>query len=384
MKNSYYYLLIATTYAVLRIGVSWAEFSYNKLKKEMEVKKDIQSPPQVLHKPSIPWWIRLYLSAYSAITDASRRRNGTVNRRLLSMFIVKSPPTRNPVNGVKSSDVTVDPSRDLWFRLFVPTSTDAQDSDSLPVIVFFHGGGFAFLSADTKEYDAVCRRIARKVMAVVVSVNYRLAPEHRYPAQFDDGFDVLKFLDDEQSKGILPGNADISRCFLAGDSAGANLAHNVARRASEASFRELKVIGVVAIQPFFGGVKRTAAERRLVKVDPVVSVELTDWAWKAFLPATGEGMVVDRDHEVANVSGPRAVDISKLDFPATMVVVSGFDPLQDWQRRYYEWLKRSGKETYLLEYPNMIHAFYLFPQLPESLHVIQQVKDFIHKQCSKC
>ncbi|CAH9109980.1 unnamed protein product [Cuscuta europaea] len=220
-------------------------------------------------------------------------------------------------------------------------------------------------------------------MAVVVSVNYRLAPEHRYPAQYDDGFDVLKFLDEEQSKGILPGNADVSRCFLAGDSAGANLAHNVAKRASEASFRELKVIGLVAIQPFFGGVNRTASETRLVKVDPLVSVDLTDWMWKAFLPATGEGMV-DRDHEVVNVSGPRAVDISKLDFPATMVVVAGFDPLQDWQRRYYEWLKRSGKETYLLEYPNMIHAFYLFPQLPESLQMIQQVKDFILKQCSKC
>ncbi|CAH9109982.1 unnamed protein product [Cuscuta europaea] len=144
-----------------------------------------------------------------------------------------------------------------------------------------------------------------------------------------------------------------------------------------------RVIGLVAIQPFFGGVNRTASETRLVKVDPLVSVDLTDWMWKAFLPATGEGMV-DRDHEVVNVSGPRAVDISKLDFPATMVVVAGFDPLQDWQRRYYEWLKRSGKETYLLEYPNMIHAFYLFPQLPESLQMIQQVKDFILKQCSKC
>ncbi|GFZ18700.1 carboxyesterase 18 [Actinidia rufa] len=93
----------------------------------------------------------------------------------------------------------------------------------------------------------------------------------------------------------------------------------------------------------------------------------------------------DRDHEVINVSGPRAADISRLEkFPATVVVVGGFDALQDWQRKYYDWLKSSGKEAYLLEYPNMVHAFYVFPELPESGQLITQVADFIHKiQASK-
>ncbi|CAH9109976.1 unnamed protein product [Cuscuta europaea] len=345
----------------------------------MEAKKEVQSP----NKPSIPWRTRISFSIISAVTDATRRQNGTVNRRLLNILSIKSPATRNHVNGVKSSDVTVDPARDLWFRLFVPTAAEARDSNSLPVIVFFHGGGFVYLSADAKAYDAVCRRFARKVPAVVISVNYRLAPEHRCPAQYDDGFDVLKFLDNEKNKGILPENADVSRCFLAGDSAGGNLAHNVAKRASEASFRDVKVIGLVAIQPFFGGEERTEAEIRLANIDPLISVARTDWTWRAFLPATEGGREVDRDHEAVNVSGPRAVDISKLDFPASMVVVAGFDSLQDWQRRYYEWLKRSGKQTYLLEYPNMIHAFYIFPELPESSQLIQEVKEFIHKQCSK-
>ncbi|XP_057482744.1 probable carboxylesterase 18 [Actinidia eriantha] len=325
--------------------------------------------------PSLPWKTRITLLVLSVVTDASRRSDGTVNRSLLKVVNLKAPPNPKPIKGVKTSDVTVDPSRNLWFRLFVPTTQPPSSSSPLPVIVFFHGGGFVYLSADSNAYDAVCRRYARRLSAVVVSVNYRLAPEHRYPAQYDDGFDVLKFIDENKNP-FLPENADLSCCFLAGDSAGANLAHHVAKRASESEFRQLKVIGLVAIQPFFGGEERTESEKRLSEV---VSVERTDWMWKAFLP---EG---DRDHEVINVSGPRAADISRLEkFPATLVVVGGFDALQDWQRKYCDWLKSSGKEAYLLEYPNMFHAFYVFPELPESGQLITEVADFIHKiQASK-
>ncbi|BBH09365.1 carboxyesterase 18 [Prunus dulcis] len=73
----------------------------------------------------------------------------------------------------------------------------------------------------------------------------------------------------------------------------------------------------------------------------------------AFLP---DGS--NRDHEAANVTGPNAVDISGLDYPSTLVFVGGFDPLLDWQKRYYQWLKKSGKEAKIIEYPNSIHAFY--------------------------
>lgn len=275
------------------------------------------------------------------------------------------------MKGVSTTDVTIDPDRNLWFRLFIPT---VDHQNLLPVIVFFHGGGFAFLSPDIKSYDAVCRRFARKTPAIVVSVNYRLSPEHLYPAQYEDGYDTLQFLDDENNKGILPDNADVSRCFLAGDSAGANLAHHVALRAGESQFKKLKVMGVIAIQPFFGGEERTKAEIELAGIDPLVSTERTDWLWKAYL---GEGEGMDRDHKAINVSGPRAVDIKHKDFPASLIVVGGFDSLKDWQKRYYEYLKNSGKEVQLLEYPNMIHAFYIFPELSESAQLISQVKEFI-------
>ncbi|XP_023755672.1 probable carboxylesterase 18 [Lactuca sativa] len=325
---------------------------------------------------SLPLRTRIALSAISTFTDAACRKNGTVNRRIITLVDFKSQATSKSTNGVSSHDVVVDETRNLWFRVYVPTEHAGED---LPVMVFMHGGGFVFLSPDALPYDAVCRRFARKVPVVVVSVNYRLAPEHRYPAQHDDCFDVLKFIDDEENRSkCLPENANLLRCFLAGDSAGGNLAHHVAQRACEYNFRRLKVIGVVAIQPFFGGEERTESETRLAGT-PLVSVKRTDWMWNAFLPE-GEGF--NRDHPIINVSGPQAVDVSEINLPPVMVVVAGFDVLRDWQKRYYEWLKKSGKEVYLFEHPNMCHAFYIFPELPESGQLIDQVKDFIHKVSS--
>ncbi|GAA0163611.1 deacetylase [Lithospermum erythrorhizon] len=246
----------------------------------------------------LPWRTRLSVMIVSCIFNATCRSNGTINRRIFNFFELKSSPSPStPIDGVTSTDISVDPLHNLWFRLYIPTSTT-----TVPVIIFF------------------------------------------------------------------------SWRFCRG-----NLSHHVALRACQYEFRKLKVIGVVAIQPFFGGEEITEAEERLRKIDPLINLELTEWMWKAFMPPD-EG---DRDHEVINVSGPKAVDISKLNFPPVLVVIGGFDSLQDWQTRYYEWLNKSGKEAYLVEYPTMVHAFYIFSELPESALLISEIKDFMSKQLSK-
>lgn len=138
----------------------------------------------------------------------------------------------------------------------------------------------------------------------------------------------------------------------------------------------------MAIQPFFGGEERTKSEMELAGVDVMVTTQRTDFMWNALM-GDEYGEAWDRNHPMINVSGPKAADISKVDLPATMVVIAGFDSLKDWQRRYYEWLKNSGKEAYLVEYPTMIHAFYIFPELPESTLFITELKNFIAKLSSK-
>ncbi|CAN8277356.1 unnamed protein product [Cochlearia groenlandica] len=319
-------------------------------------------------KLTIPLKTRIAVSLVTKFTDAAQRHDGTINRRLLSLLDFRAPPNPKPINTVSSSDFVVDPSRDLWFRLYTPHAV--VSNHRIPVVVFFHGGGFVFLSPNSHPYDNVCRRFAKSLPAYVISVNYRLAPEHRYPAQYDDGFAVINHLAANRGE-ILPENADLTRCFFAGDSAGGNIAHNVAIRICDrriSSSAAVKLIGLISIQPFFGGEERTESEKRLVGM-PLVCSERTDWCWKAMLP---EG--ANRDHAAANVA---AVEISDLDFPETMVVVAGFDPLSDWQRRYYEWLKLSGIRVTLFEYPNMFHAFYIFPELPESGQLMQRVKEFV-------
>ncbi|MCL7040639.1 hypothetical protein MKW94_006952 [Papaver nudicaule] len=343
--------------------------------------------------PILPWKTRIALSILSRVTDFTRRDNGTVNRSLMNLLDITKQIPSQPVRGLNIADITVDPSRNLWFRLYTPTdetaklpagttaAEDAAATGNLPVFIFFHGGGFAFLSAASIGYDVVCRRFARENSAIVVSVNYRLAPEFKYPCQYDDGFDVLKFIDSKQCK-EFPANADLSRCFLGGDSAGANIAHHVTVRASNSTttFQELKIIGLIQIQPFYGGEERTESEIRLRNA-PLVSLPRTDWLWKVFLP---DGS--DRNHEAANVFGSdKSVEDMKRNpnFPHTLVVIGGFDPLQDWAKRYYEGLKKCGKDVDLIVYPNGVHAFYCFPELPETDLLFKEIKDFITKKCLK-
>ena len=225
------------------------------------------------------------------------------------------------------------------------------------------------LSPSSQLFDDLCRRLAKELPAVIVSVNYRLAPEHRCPASYEDGVDVLKFLDENP-----PANADLTRCYIVGDSAGGNIAHHVTARAGEHNFTNLNIAGVIPIQPYFGGEERTESEIQLAGA-PLVSVERTDWCWKAFLP---EGS--DRDHPAANVFGPKSSDVSGLKFPKSLVFMGGFDPLRDWQESYCEGLKGNGKEVKVVDYPNAMHSFYAFPDLPESTLFMRELQDFIYPQ----
>ncbi|OMO77538.1 Alpha/beta hydrolase-3 [Corchorus olitorius] len=324
----------------------------------------------------VSWKERMYRSMVSFGINFSRRSDGTINRLIMNLFDLKAPPSKQPLDGIKTLDTMVDSTRNLWFRLYIP-STTTEDAN-MPVIIYFHGGGFAYMSANSIGCDNLCRRLSKQTGAVIISVNYRLTPEHKYPCQYEDGFDVLKFIDiSNSSLEAFPSYANLNQCFIAGDSAGGNLAHHVTVKACEYEFRNMKFIGLIAIQPFFGGEERTESEIRLTDA-PIISVKGTDWLWKAFLP---EGS--DRDHPASNVFGPKSVDISRLNFPATMVFVGGVDILHDWQIRYYEGLKKCGKEAYLIEYPNAFHSFYAVPEFPETALFMQDLNDFVQKQSAK-
>ncbi|OEL30297.1 putative carboxylesterase 18 [Dichanthelium oligosanthes] len=324
-------------------------------------------PPPRPGKPPLPWRARLLVGAASALHWASLRGDGTVNRFLLSLFDRAAPPTPAPVTGVASTDHAI--SDHLRVRLFTPTTAGDDDSKHHPVVVYFHGGGFVFHSAASAQFDALCRRLASAIPAVIASVDYRLAPEHRFPAPYDDGEAALRWVL-AGAGGALP--SPPAAVFVAGDSAGGNIAHHVAARLPN------NVAGLVALQPFFGGEAPTESELRL-RDAPFGAPGRLSWLWRAFLPPGAT-----RDHEAANVPDAIRRDADGGEgrwraFPPTVVCVGGWDVHQDRQRAYADALRSAGaEEVTVAEYPDAIHAFYMLDELADSKKLVADVAEFVN------
>eukprot|EP00252_Welwitschia_mirabilis_P010806 TRINITY_DN2433_c0_g3_i1.p1 TRINITY_DN2433_c0_g3~~TRINITY_DN2433_c0_g3_i1.p1 ORF type:complete len:385 (+),score=-35.41 TRINITY_DN2433_c0_g3_i1:111-1157(+) len=314
---------------------------------------------------ALPLKLKLIGWFVKQVGNVTRRSDGSVNRALLNLLQSIEPADPQPRNGVATADYAVECAAEpgAWLRLFTPAADNRSPDAPAPLIVYFHGGGFCTLSAATRAYDHFCRALCREFGAVVASVDYRLAPEHKFPAAYDDSFAALTWLESPRGRRALPAHVDLGRCFLVGDSAGGNIVHHVGLRwAEESKLRsttgstELKIVGHVLIQPYFGGAERTAAELRLEKVAPLISVTAADWYWKAFLP---EGST--RDHRAANVMAADRERVASVDFPRSLVVIGGLDTLQDWQRKYVELLVGAGKSVEVLFYKEGIHGFHLLP-----------------------
>ncbi|XP_048560681.1 probable carboxylesterase 18 [Triticum urartu] len=328
------------------------------------------SPPP--GKPPLPWRVRLLVGAASFLHSASLRADGTVNRSLLSLFERTVPPSSAPdAAGVSSTDHAV--SSHLRVRLFVPAPAASGSQSQLPVVVYFHGGGFVFHSVATAQFDALCRRLAASIPAVVASVDYRLAPEHRAPSAYDDGEAALRWAL-AGAGGALP--SPPTAVFVAGDSAGGNVAHHVAARLQGS------VAGLVLLQPFFGGEAATASEQRL-RHAPFGAPERLAWLWRAFLPPGAT-----RDHESANVPAAIQRDGAAAGrwraFPPTLVCVGGWDVHQDRQRAYAHALRAAGaEEVRVAEFPDAIHAFYVFDGFPDSQRLLADVAEFVNRRAAE-
>ncbi|KAK3014115.1 hypothetical protein RJ639_007907 [Escallonia herrerae] len=320
-------------------------------------------------------WI--LISNFKLAYNMLRRPDGTFNRHLAEFLDRKVPANANPVDGVFSFDVVIDRGTSLLSRIYRPASADGGvpsiadlekpvGSDIVPVIIFFHGGSFAHSSANSAIYDTLCRRLVGNCNAVVVSVNYRRAPEDRYPCAYIDGWAALKWVN---SRPWLQSPKDSKvHIYLAGDSSGGNIAHNVALRAVESG---IEVLGNVLLNPMFGGETRTESEKRL-DGKYFVTLQDRDWYWRAFLPE-GE----DRDHPACNPFGPKGISLEGVKFPRSLVAVAGLDLVQDWQLAYAEGLKRAGLEVNLLYLEKATIGFYLLPNNDHFYTVMDEISNFV-------
>ncbi|XP_050224200.1 gibberellin receptor GID1C [Mercurialis annua] len=332
-------------------------------------------------KMVVPLNTWVLISNFKLAYNLLRRPDGTFNRHLAEFLDRKVPPNANPVDGVFSFDVVIDRGTSLLSRIYRPAEAEQLQAnlaelekpvtgDIVPVIIFFHGGSFAHSSANSAIYDMLCRRLVGLCKAVVVSVNYRRAPENRYPAAYDDGWTALNWV---KSRTWLESKKDSKvHIYLAGDSSGGNIVHHVALRAIESG---IDVLGNILLNPMFGGQERTESESRL-DAKYFVTVQDRDWYWKAFLPEEA-----DRDHPACNPFGPKGKSLDGIKFPKSLVVVASLDLIQDWQLAYVEGLKKAGQVVKLLYLDQATIGFYL---LPNNIHfhtVMDEISKFV---CSNC
>lgn len=242
----------------------------------------------------------------------------------------KPPP--DPIARVE--DRTVDgPGGPIPVRLYA----DSTEPD-LGVVVFFHGGGWV-LSGIT-GHDSICRRLALRSGMLVVSVDYRLAPEHPYPAPHDDCWAVTTWL--AAHAGDWGG--DPERIAVCGDSAGGNLAAGVALRARDEG---LPLRLQVLIYPCLDDRQDEYPSMRENAEGYFLSAADMAWFWGHFLQGS-------------NADDPRAVPARATDLTGlapAWVMTAEYDPLRDEGERYAERLAEAGVPVEVVRYPGVVHGF---------------------------
>ncbi|KAL4562771.1 hypothetical protein LXL04_026801 [Taraxacum kok-saghyz] len=231
-----------------------------------------------------------------------------------------------------SKDIPLNTTNATFIRLFRPVSPPPTTTKNLPIIIFFHGGGFILFSATSLPFHNSCAAISAQSLAIVISVEYRLAPEHRLPAAYDDAMDAMLWVRD-QALGIngrdewLAEHADFSKVYLMGSSAGGNIVYNAGLRALDIDLSPINIIGLIMNEAFFGGIERTESELRLAN-DHIVPLTVCDLMWSLALPKgsySGDPLV-DRQKEFANMLEAHGVHVTRKFDDEGFHGVEFFDP----------------------------------------------------------
>lgn len=287
-----------------------------------------------------------------AQSGAPSLASGTVEqaRAQFRFMTVDMRDAANLASVASTEDIEIpSPAGDVAARVYRPEATG-----SVPTVVFFHGGGFVI--GDVETHDDHARRICHDVEAVVVSVDYRLAPEHRFPAGFDDCVAATKWV----ASNIDALGGDAARLAVAGDSAGGNLAAAVAVAARDAGIAlaaQLLIYPVVDFHPDAAHPSRaenaegyflTAADMEFFRAQYLTEEMATDF----------RASVLHAD-DVAGVA------------PA-VIGVAEYDPLRDEGEAYAKKLSDAGVEVLLHRFDGMVHGFYgMGPHSPGAAAAVQ-------------
>jgi len=250
-----------------------------------------------------------------------------------------APPAPEEVGEVRDANVH-GPVGDVAVRIYRP----AAMSGPVPTLVYAHGGGFVFCDLDS--HDGLCRNFANLIPAVVVSVAYRLAPEHPWPAAAEDVFAVTQWA----ARNVDALGGDPNRIVVGGDSAGGNLAATTALMARDHGAPALAA--QLLVYPMIAANFDTASYREFGKgfYNPRPALQ---WYWDQYVP-----WAADRQHPYAS---PLNADLHGV--PPAVVVIAGHDPLRDEGIAFTKALEDVNVATTRLIYEGGIHGFMTMPAL---------------------
>lgn len=296
--------------------------------------------------------------------------DGTVVRSAALPFPAGNDDGLDNDGRVEWKDAVYDAGRGLGLRMYKPAAAEKK----LPVLVYFHGGGFCIGSYAWPNFHAGCLRLAASLPAVVLSFDYRLAPEHRFPAAHDDAATALLWLRDQLASGTtnpwLADAADARRVFVSGESAGGNLTHHLALRfgSTPGLLDPINIAGYVMLMPGFLSERRTRSELES-PATAFLTRDMCDTLSRLFLPAGA-----DKDHPLINPLGPESPSLDPLLDVPVLVVAAERDLLRDKNVEYAERLralaaagkgkKKEEENVELVVFPGEEHAF--FGVKPES------------------
>jgi acetyl esterase len=242
------------------------------------------------------------------------------------------------------------PAGPIPARIYTPKNLRKADGLA-PCLVFFHGGGWVI--GDLDSHDVVCRKLADEGELIVVSVDYRLAPEHKFPAAVDDAIAATRWIAEHAKQHGI----DASRLMVGGDSAGGNLAAVVAIAARDGNGPD--IAGQVLIYPAIDFAMTHPSHR-----EPETSILLTHSVILWF-----------RDHYlngVADVHDWRASPArakTLIGLPPAYVLTAGADPLRDEGEEYARRLTEAGVPVTYRHFPGQFHGFFTMGKLLQQANV---------------
>ncbi|EEF43718.1 2-hydroxyisoflavanone dehydratase [Ricinus communis] len=280
--------------------------------------------------------------------------DGRIERYWNSEYV---PPGLDPETGIQSKDVVISSETGVKARIFLPKIKDP--SQKLPLLVHYHGGGFCIGSAFSSSFSNFLSALVSQANVIAMSVEYRLAPEHLLPIAYDDSWAALQWVA-KHSEGEGPESwinkyADLDRVILAGESAGATLAHYVAVQAGARELAGVKITRLLIVHPYFG--------RK--EPDPI---------YKYMCP-TSSG--ADDDPKLNPAADP---NLKKMKCDNVLVCLAEKDFLKSRGEAYYATMGKcgwGGKVEYY-ESKGEEHCFHFFNPNSDNIEpLIIQIVDFI-------